>query len=234
MVDWWELCLLPQSELSPLKRGIQWKCLLVIIGCPVFSAVFYFNPHTENECSSAQSLAFLTVTYPISTSEAFSSKPCIHSFMLYAAVVVLFVFVVPWGHPGPLALVLFSMTVSAMAQWPFWIVLTIISTWDSLLAQLTVLPKWNPTSLVLPRGSPSLSNWHPKNKITSPEAKTTASVICSSRSSWNMLAINKSVHAWEGGGWSPPPSPKDTNLDAIACLIFALGCFVDAQAIKIV
>ena len=25
-----------------------------------------------------------------------------------------------------------------------------------------------------------------------------------------MLTINELVHAWEGGGWSPPPSPKVT------------------------
>ena len=49
-----------------------------------------------------------------------------------------------------------------------------------------------------------------KNKIASPGARTTASVIHSSRPSWNMSAINELVHTWEGGGWSSPPSPKFT------------------------
>ena len=57
------------------------------------------------------------------------------------------------------------------------------------------------------RGSPSLSDHHPKNKIAYLGARTTASVIHSSRPPWN---INKPVHTWEGGGWSPPPSPKVT------------------------
>ena len=49
------------------------------------------------------------------------------------------------------------------------------------------------------KGSPSLRNCHLKNKITSPGARTTASVIHSSRPSLNMLGINTMVHAWEGG-----------------------------------
>ena len=84
------------------------------------------------------------------------------------------------------------------------------STWASLLVQLTGWAKQNPTSLLLPRGNPSLNNLHPKNKIASLGARTTASVIHSSRPSWNKLAINEPVHAWEGWGWSPPPSPTVT------------------------
>ena len=108
------------------------------------------------------------------------------------------------GHHGPLGLLLFSAMAVVMVQWPSWTVLTIIFIWDSIPSQLTELPKQNPTSLVSPRGSPSLNNHHPKNKIT------TSSVICSSSSSMNMSAIYKPVHAREGWGWSPPPSPKVT------------------------
>ena len=39
----------------PKKREIHWKCLLVIVGCLVFYAIFYFYPHIEKECSSTQS-----------------------------------------------------------------------------------------------------------------------------------------------------------------------------------
>ena len=46
--------------------------------------------------------------------------------------------------------------------------------------------------------------------IASPGANSTASVIHSSRQSWNMLAINEPIYVWGGGGWSPPPSPKVT------------------------
>ena len=48
--------------------------------------------------------------------------------------------------------------------------------------------------------NPPLSDHLPKNKIASPGSRTTALVICSSRQSWNMSAINKPLHVWEGGG----------------------------------
>ena len=135
-----------------------------------------------------------------STSKASSSKPCIHFSMLYTAVGVWFVFIVPWGHPSHLALVLFSTMAFVMDKWPSWTALTVFSTWASLPAQLTWPAKRNQTSLASPRGSPSLSDGHLKNKITSLGARTTASGICSSRPSWNMSVINELVHAWEGGG----------------------------------
>ena len=69
----------------------------------------------------------LTSSIPTSALEPSSSKPCIHSLMLYAAVRVQFVFVVPQVFPGLLALVLFSTTSSAMAQQPSCTVLTIVS-----------------------------------------------------------------------------------------------------------
>ena len=72
---------------SPLKREIHWKCLSVVVG--------HLVPW------------LLTSPFLISTFEASSSKPCIHSLMLYATAGVCFVFIVPQEHPGPLALVLF-------------------------------------------------------------------------------------------------------------------------------
>ena len=104
------------------------------------------------------------------------------------------VFIVPHGHPGPQDFVHFSMTASAMAQQPFWTVLTLVSTWTSFPAQLTDLANWNPTFLVSPRGSPSLSKHLPKNKIASPGARTTISVIflqghpgtCQQLMNWSM------------------------------------------------
>ena len=88
----------------------------------------------------------------------------------------------------------------------FLTVLTIITTWAYLLAQLTGPAKWNPTSLALPRGSP-LWGIIIQNKIAPLGARTAASLIHSLRPSWKMVAINKPVHAWEGGGWSPPLFP---------------------------
>ena len=51
-----------------------------------------------------------------STSGASSSKPHIHSSMLYAMAGVLITFVILWRCPGLLALVPFSTTASTMAQ----------------------------------------------------------------------------------------------------------------------
>ena len=45
----------------------------------------------------------LTSPFLTSTLEASSSKPCIHSLMLYAAVGVQFVFFIPQGHPPGLS-----------------------------------------------------------------------------------------------------------------------------------
>ena len=87
----------------------------------------------------------LTLPFLTFVLEASSSKPLVHSLMLYAAVGVWFVFGVPQGHPGPMALVLFPMLASVMAWWHSHKVLTTISTWASLLAQLTGPMKRNAT-----------------------------------------------------------------------------------------
>ena len=209
MVDWWELCLLPQSGLPPLEEGDPLEVSLSNYGAPcLLCHLLLLSTHWEQVffCSVPQ---LPTSSILTSSLEASSSKPNIHSLMLYAAAGVQFVFVVPEGHPG---------------HWPYFSFPWWHLQWlndlpgqyspsfppKSLLAQLTGLPKQNPTTLVSPRGSPSLNNHWPKNKIASPGAKTTASVICSSRPSWNMLAITELVQAWRHEGWSPPPSPKVT------------------------
>ena len=97
-----------------------------------------------------------------------------------------------------------------MAQQPFLYGIYSTSTCAVLPAQLTGSVKLNPTSLAFPKGSPSLSDHHPKNKIASPGARTTALVIHSSRPSLNMSAFNEPLLVWEGGSWLPPPSPKVT------------------------
>ena len=87
--------------------------------------------------------------------------------MLHAVVGALITFIILWGCPGSLALVLFSRTASAMAQQPSCTVFTVASTCTVLLAQLTGPVKLNLTSLAFPKGSPSLSDHHPKNRIAS-------------------------------------------------------------------
>ena len=89
---------------------------------------------------------------------ASSSMPHIHSSMSYAVVRVLITFVIPWGCPGPLALVVFSTTASAMAWKPSCTVIP---------AQLMGPVRLNPTSLAFPKGSPSLHDHCPKNRIAS-------------------------------------------------------------------
>ena len=55
-------------------------------------------------CSS---LWLPTSTFLTFTLGASSSKPCIHSSKLYAVAGAQAAFIIPWGNPGPLALVLF-------------------------------------------------------------------------------------------------------------------------------
>ena len=138
-----------------------------------------------------------------SPSDTPSSIHCIQSSTLEVPAEDWAAFLIPLGHPGPLAFDFFSITASAIAQKPSWTVLTVASTYAGHLAQLTECVKLNLTSLVLPKGNPSLFNHLPKKNITSPGPRITALVIYSSRSSWNMSAINDPLHAWEGGGWSP-------------------------------
>ena len=140
-----------------------------------------------------------------STSGASSSRPHIHSSMLYAAAGAQVVFVIPWGILAPLTLVFFSTTASTIAWQPSCMVFRVTSIWAILSAQLTVPVKLNLTSLTFPKGSPSLNDHYPKNKIASPGAMITVSAIHSLRPSWNMSAINQPLQAWEGGGWSPTP-----------------------------
>ena len=210
MVDLQEHHSLPWSELPPPEEGYP---LEVSLSTCVVPCLLWHPLHLPTcwEWVFLCSVTWLLISsFLTSALEASSSKPCIHSLMLYAAVGIWFVFVVPWGCSGPLALVLFPMMVSVMAQWPSWTVLIVISTWASLPTQLTGPPKWNPTSLASLKGSHSLSYYQPKNKIASPGVKTTASVCHSSGPSWNMSAINKLVHAWGGEDWLPAPSPKVT------------------------
>ena len=95
--------------------------------------------------------------------------------------------------------------------------------------------KLNLTSLALPKGSHSLSNHHPKYKIAYPGSRTITSVIHSLRPSQNMSAINKPLHAWEGGGWPPPPSLKSLWCGCnSASDLHLLGGLVIAQAIEII
>ena len=148
--------------------------------------------------SGLQSTALPFLASPLGAS---SSMLCIHSLTSYAAVRVLITFIIPLVHPGPLALILISTTASAVAWWPSCTVFMVTSTWVALLAQLMGPVKLNPTSLSFPKGSPSLHDHHPKNRIASPWASTTASVICSLRPSWNISSINEPLHSWEGGGW---------------------------------
>ena len=155
-----------------------------------------------------------------STSGASSSTPHINSFMSYATMGILITFIILQGCPGPWALVLFSTTASEMAQHPACTVFMVTSMWGVLPAQLMGPIKLNLTSQVLPKGSPSLSDHCPKNRIASPGPKTTASVINSSRPSWNISAINKPFHALEG--WGPVTSSlpqSHSDGDTIACLI---------------
>ena len=81
------------------------------------------------------------------------------------------------GCPGPLALVFFSTTSSAIVQPPYIMVLTVASTSTVLLAKLTGPVKLNPSSLPFAKGNPSLSDHHQKNKNTCPEARTMGSLI---------------------------------------------------------
>ena len=145
-------------------------------------------------------LAFLVLTLGAS-----SSIPYIHSSMSYAVVGVLITFIFLWGCPGPLALVLFSTTAFAVAQQPSCTAFMVISTWAILPAQLMGTIKLNLTSLTFPKGNPYLHDHHPKNSIASPGVRTTALVIFSSMPSWNISTNTEQLHAWEGGGWSPPP-----------------------------
>ena len=77
--------------------------------------------------------------------------------------------------------------------------------------------KLNLTSLALPKGSPSLHNCLPKNNIASSGARATALVIHSLGPPWNMSAISDPLHAWAGGGRSPP-SPKVTLMWMQLCI----------------
>ena len=201
MVECCKLRLLTQLELPPQEEGELPEMSLGIHDLPCL------EHHLLPLCSGLQLKAS---PFLASLLGASSSTPHIHSLILYAVAGVFITFIVPQGHAGPLAFVLFSTTASAMAQWPFCTVFMVTSTYAVLPPQLMGPVKLNPTSLALPKGSPSLCDHCPKNRTASLWARTTALLICSSGPSWNMSAINKTLHAWEGGGWSPPPSPKFT------------------------
>ena len=195
MVNWWELWLLPQSELAIPEEGDPPEVSLSNDGVPCLLCHLLPLPTCWEWVFLCWVLQLLALPFLTSTSEASSCRPFIYSLMLYATAGVQFVFIVTQGILAPLALVLLSTMASAMAWPPSCTVFTIISTWASLPAQLTGLTKQNPTSLALPRRSPYLSNCHLKNNIALPGARTTASVICSSKPSWNMSEINLLVLA---------------------------------------
>ena len=67
------------------------------------------------------------------------------------------------GTSWPPCLSSLSTTASVTAQQHFCMIFTVAPTWAVLHAQLTAPVKLNPTSLVFPKGSPSLSDHHPKN-----------------------------------------------------------------------
>ena len=165
-VNGWELYLLHWSELPPPEEGDPLEVSLSNYGTPCLLHHLLVLPKHWQWVFFHSVLWFLVLLFLSSALEASSSKPHIHSSMLYVVVGVQLVFMVPKRHPGPLALILFSTMASAMAWWPSWTVLTIFSTWASLPAQWTGLPRWNPTSLASSRGSPCLSD-HLKNKIIS-------------------------------------------------------------------
>ena len=103
------------------------------------------------------------------------------------------------GTSWPPCLSSLFTTALALAWQPFCRVSMVTSTWVALLFQLMESIKLNPTSLVFPKESPSLHDWHPRNGIVSPGASTTTLVISASKPSWNISTINKPLQAWEGG-----------------------------------
>ena len=201
MVDCWELQLLPQSGLPP--RGVPGNVWSYFSSVPpttltsmLRTSVSSIRPAINciaNSCLHFGSI-FFHAPHPLFNVICHGGGPCYlhHSRRL----------------PGPLALVLFSTTASAMAQHPSCTVFMVASTWVVLLAKLMGPIKLNPSSLAFPKGSPSLHDHHPKNRIASPGARTTALVIWCSRPSQSLSTIKEPLHAWEGGGWSPPSSPQ--------------------------
>ena len=145
----------------------------------------------------------------------------------------------PWGHPGPLAFIFFSMMASAIAQWPSCMVFTVTSTCTVLPAQLTGPLKPSSTSFVFSIEKPLLVKVPSKNRIASPSARTTASVIQSlGQASCNILVISDPLHMWEGGGWLTPPLPKSHSyMDTIMHLIIRGGwvspwCWSDRECME--
>ena len=155
----------------------------------VFCATYYLNQHLERMSISPHRSMIIASPFLASSLGASSSKPLIYSSILYAVVGASITFIIPLGHPGPLALVLFSTTASTVVQQPSRMVFTVTSTCAVLLTQLTGPVKLNLPSLASPKRRPSLGDHHPKNKVASPGARTTASVIHS-----GMSAINKPLH----------------------------------------
>ena len=155
-----------------LKRVIHlrypWESLVFL----VFDATYYLDLSAENKHSFAWSCAQLH--------HPFWSP--FHEHPLQLLTSTLWYNMQQWGslplsfHGDILGPFLWSsfLTASAIAQWPSCIVLTVTSTWASLLAQLVGPVKLNPMSLAPPKGSPSLCDCHPKNRTASLGASTTA------------------------------------------------------------
>ena len=143
---WWmgALSASPIGTPFPLKREIHWKCLLVIMGALSSMAS---STSTHMLRTNIPLLSPWLLALPFLTSLQKHLPPNLASTHWYCMLL--------WGfglsslfHGGNLApwSFLFSMMASAMAWWPFSTALTIVSTWASLLAQLTGLSKWNTTS----------------------------------------------------------------------------------------
>ena len=203
MVNCWEFQSLPQLELPSPEEGKPPEVSLGNHGLPCCLCHLFTLTSMLRMSSLLFKSAITHIAIPhVHFGSLFFQAP--HPFFnVVCCGGACIVFVIPWGDPGPLALILFSTTASAIAWPPSCMVFTIASNCAMLLAQLAWPVKLNLTSLAFPKGSPSLSDYHPKNKITSLGTRTTASVIHSWRPSWNIPAISELLHTWEGGGWSP-------------------------------
>ena len=94
MVNWWELCL-PNWNSLPLKREIHQRCLLTKCVVPCLLCLLLLLPTCWEWVFLLSVPQLFTLPFLTSTLKSSSSKPCMHSSMLYVAVGVQFVFIVP-------------------------------------------------------------------------------------------------------------------------------------------
>ena len=98
------ICLPNQNSLPLRRENYHWRCLSVIVGNLVFYMPSSTSTQTLRMSVPPLSPAWLLALHPFSppSSEASSSKPCIHSSMLYAAAGGLVCLHCSLGvHPGP-------------------------------------------------------------------------------------------------------------------------------------